>query len=94
MRALLIANQNDADAGFVGERFRFHGYSFTECFREHPQEWPELDGHDLVVLLGSEWSVYWPEIADNVAAEAALIRQAHERGVPQFGICFGIQSMS
>ncbi len=94
MRALLITNQNDADAGFVGERFRFHGYSFTECFREHPAEWPELAGHDLVVLLGSEWSVYWPEIADNVAAEAELIRQAHERGVPQFGICFGNQSMS
>lgn len=94
MRALLIANQNDADAGFVGERFRWHGYSFTECFREDPQEWPELDGHDLVLLLGSEWSVYWPEIADKVAAEAALIRGAHERGVPQFGICFGNQTMA
>ena len=56
--------------------------------------WPDLDGHDLVLLLGSEWSVYWPEIADKVAAEAALIRTAHERGVPQFGICFGNQSMA
>ena len=94
MRALLIANQNDADAGYVGDRFRFHGYSFTECFREHPDEWPDLDGHDLVLLLGSEWSVYWPEIAHKVAAEASLIRAAHERGVPQFGICFGNQSMA
>ena len=94
MRALLIANQNDADAGYVGDRFRFHGYSFAECFREHPDEWPELAGHDLVLLLGSEWSVYWPEVAANVAAEAALIREAHERGVPQFGICFGNQSMA
>jgi len=94
MRALLIANAVDADAGFVGDRFRHHGYSFTECHREHPQEWPDLDGHDLVLLLGSEWSVYWPHVADNVAAEAALIRAAHERGVPQFGICFGNQSMA
>jgi GMP synthase-like glutamine amidotransferase len=94
MRALMIANQNDADAGVVGERFRLHGYSFTECFREHPEEWPDLDGHDLVLLLGSEWSVYWPEIADKVAAEVALIRSVHERGIPQFGICFGIQSMT
>ena len=94
MRALLIANALDADAGFVGDRFRHHGYSFTECHREHPEEWPDLDGHDLVLLLGSEWSVYWPHVADNVASEAALIRAAHERGVPQFGICFGNQSMA
>lgn len=94
MRALLIANAVDADAGFVGERLRSHGYAFTECLREHTGEWPELDGHDLVLLLGSEWSVYWPEVADQVAAEAALIRSAHQRGVPMFGICFGNQTMA
>lgn len=94
MRALLIANQNDADAGFVGERFRSHGFAFTEAFREHPGDWPTLDGIELVLLLGSEWSVYWPEVAANVAAEAELIRAAQARGVPQFGICFGNQSMA
>jgi len=94
MRALLIGNQNDLDAGVIGERFRHHGYAFTECFRERPGDWPSLDGHDLVLLLGSEWSVYWPEVADSVAAESALIRTAHDRGVPQFGICFGNQSMA
>lgn len=94
MRALLIANQNDLDAGVIGERFRHHGYAFTECFRERPDDWPALEGHDLVLLLGSEWSVYWPEVAHNVAAETALVRSAHERGVPQFGICFGNQSMA
>ena len=94
MRALLIANQNDADAGFVGERLRSHGFAFTEAFREHPGDWPTLDGFDLVLLLGSEWSVYWPQVANEVAAEAALIRAAHERRLPQFGICFGSQSMA
>ncbi len=94
MRALLIANAADADAGFVGERFRHHGFAFTECFREQPDEWPSLDGHDLVLMLGSEWSVYWPQVADSVACEAALIRDAQARGVPQFGICFGTQTMA
>jgi len=94
MRALLIGNQNDLDAGVIGERFRHHGYAFTECFRERPGDWPSLDGHDLVLLLGSEWSVYWPEVADSVAAESALIRTAHDRGVPPFGICFGNRSMA
>jgi GMP synthase-like glutamine amidotransferase len=94
MRALLIANAVDADAGFVGDRFRHHGFVFTECHREHPGEWPSLDGHDLVLLLGSDWSVYWPHVADEVAAETALIRDGHARGIPQFGICFGNQSMA
>ena len=94
MRALLIANSADADPGFVGERFRHHGFAFTECIRERPDEWPSLDGHDLVLMLGSEWSVYWPQVADSVASEAALIRDAQARGMPQFGICFGNQTMA
>ena len=91
MRALLIANAGDADAGFVGERLRHHGYAFTECHRERPDEWPDLDGHDLVLLLGSEWSVYWPHVATEVAAEVAVVQETHRRGVPLFGICFGSQ---
>ncbi len=94
MRAILIANAVDADPGFVGERFRHHGFAFTECHREHVDEWPELDGHDLVLLLGSEWSVYWPEVAHPVAAESALVREAQRRGIPQFGICFGSQMLA
>jgi GMP synthase-like glutamine amidotransferase len=91
VRALLIANASDADPGFVGERLRWHGYAFTECHREHPDEWPSLDGVDLVVMLGSDWSVYWPGVAASVDAECELVREAHRRDVPQFGICFGSQ---
>ncbi len=94
MRALLIANGADADPGFVGQRLREHGYSFDECHREHPGDWPSLDGHDLVLLLGSEWSVYWPEVADSVKAEVAVLHEAADRGVPVFGICFGNQVMA
>jgi len=94
MRALLVANAADADAGFVGERFRHHGIAFTECHRERPAEWPDLAGHDLVLSLGSEWSTYWPEVASEVASEVALVREARRRGVPQLGICFGHQVMA
>lgn len=94
MRALLIANADDADAGFVGARLRHHGFAFTECHRERPDEWPPLEGVDLVVMLGSEWSVYWPDVAAEVAAEAALVREAQQRRVPQLGICFGSQIMA
>ena len=50
IRALLIANAADADAGFAGDRFRHHGYAFTECHRERRGEWPQLEAHDLVLL--------------------------------------------
>lgn len=94
MRALLVSNFYDADPGFVGQSLRRHGYSFTECHRERRSEWPTLDGHDLVVSLGSDWSVYWPHVATEVAAEADLIRSAHGAGVPVLGICFGNQIMA
>jgi len=94
VRALVVANSMDADTGFVGERFRHHGYAFVECHRERIAEWPDPTGIDLVLLLGSEWSVYWDEVAGPVAAEAALVRSAHDRGVPLFGICFGSQMVS
>lgn len=91
MRALVVANFNDADPGFAGERFRQHGFAFTECHRETPAEWPALAGHDLVLLLGSEWSVYWDRVAREVEAESALLREAERTGVPIFGICYGSQ---
>jgi GMP synthase-like glutamine amidotransferase len=94
VRALTIANLDDADTGFVGDRFRHHGYSFDECHREHPDDWPSLDGHELVLLLGSEWSVYWPEVAQSVRAEVALVQEAARRGIPVFGICFGNQVLA
>jgi GMP synthase-like glutamine amidotransferase len=94
MRALLIANASDADGGFVAERFRGRGYSFTECHRENLADWPGLGGYELVVTLGSEWSVYWPHVAESVAAEADLIREAHHGGVPVYGICYGNQIMA
>ena len=94
MRALLIANASDADAGFVGERFRSHGYAFDECHREQPGDWPSLDGRSLVLMLGSEWSVYWPEVEHSVSAEVAVVHEAARRGVPVFGICFGNQVLA
>lgn len=94
MHAIVLGNGNDFDAGFVGHRLREHGYAFTECHRENPGRWPTLDGFDLVLTLGSEWNVYRNETAELVAAEAALVRDVIERGVPLLAICFGAQVVS
>jgi len=64
MRAVLIANSEDADPGFVGRSLRQRGYSFTEFLREDHQNWPTLDGFDLVVAMGSNWSTYWDHVAE------------------------------
>ncbi len=91
MRALLVGNVGDADGGLVTARFEHHGYRFERVDRDHPETWPTLDGAELVVLLGSEWSVYWPDIVEAVEAEAAAIRECVRREIPIFGICFGSQ---
>ena len=91
MRALLIANDGDGEAGVLGERFEHHGYRLERCERESFATWPGLDGVDLVVFMGSEWSVYWDHVSDFVAAEADLLVAAHDRGTPVFAVCFGSQ---
>ncbi|HEX9260748.1 MAG TPA: gamma-glutamyl-gamma-aminobutyrate hydrolase family protein [Acidimicrobiales bacterium] len=89
MRVLVVGNRGDDDAGFVGERLAQRGGELSVRHRDHPET---LAGPaDVVLVLGSEWSVYWEHVAPNVAAEAALLRDAHGRGVPVLGICFGAQ---
>lgn len=94
MRALLLANQGDGDPGYVGVRLEAAGYEFVRCDRETPGTWPTLDGADLVLALGSDWSVYWPAIATEVEAESSLLEAAHRAGVPTLGICFGAQLLA
>ena len=91
MRALLVGNRGDADAGLVGARLGEVGFSFVQNEREYPREWKSLAGVDLLLLLGSEWSVYWEGNEKEVAAEADLVTTAMQRGVPIFGICYGAQ---
>ena len=95
MRAVLIANRGDNDGGVVGDQLRAHGYVFEHWVREDAAAWTDLPADvELVVPLGSDWSVYWPDIAPAVEAEARLLRAAHHRGTPIFGICFGGQMLA
>lgn len=90
-----MANHADADGGEVAVRFAQLGWSFETWNREEATEWEALpDDVGLIVPLGSDWSVYWEDIAAFVAAEATLLQAAHARGVPIFGICFGGQMLA
>ena len=94
MRAVLIANSEDADPGFDGRALRQRGYSFTEFLREDHQNWPSLDSFDLVVAMGSNWSTYWDHVAEPVRAEQTLLAEAVSRGIGILGICFGAQQLA
>lgn len=90
----MVANGGDADPGVVGEQLRARGFSLVACEREAPHSWPDLDGVDLVLSLGSDWSVYWDHVAASVGAESELLRAAHQRTIPVLGICFGAQLLA
>jgi len=95
VRAIIIANHGDADGGVVAQRFTEHGWVFETRNREAATDWTTLpDDIGLVVALGSDWSVYWQDIASFVDAEARMLRAAHDRGIPIFGICFGGQILA
>ena len=52
------------------------------------------DRYDLVVLMGSPWSVYEDRVQGWLAPELDFIRSRIGAGVPMLGICFGAQAMS
>src|ERR1700722_9473000 len=92
MRVVVVANRGDGDDGFVGERLSELGGRFDRLWREEPDRMigAEVDA-DLIVLLGSDWSVYDGAFAASADIERALGRRAAERGVPVLGICYGGQ---
>lgn len=94
MRALLIANTGDDDPGYVGERLNQRGYSLETRHRDQPELPESLESFDLIVMFGSDWSVYWEHVRDDVERESELIRQAAASDVPVLGICYGAQLMS
>ncbi len=86
-----MANSVESDTGFVGERLQGHGFSLEIALREDLNSSFSPGQADLLLLLGSSWSVYWPEVADVVQTEAALLRKWVLSGAPVMAICFGAQ---
>jgi GMP synthase-like glutamine amidotransferase len=95
--ALVLANRDDADPGLIGEALDGLGYRRTVLAREDaPDAWPEdpAAGVDLVVVLGSEWSVYADEVRDAIARERAVLAAAVADDTPVLAICFGAQLLA
>src|SRR5262249_51226417 len=55
---------------------------------------PDPTAYDVVVAMGSPWSVYDDELIGSwVRPELEFLRRAHENGIPVLGICFGGQAL-
>jgi GMP synthase (glutamine-hydrolysing) len=91
-RALVVADRGDEDSGYVGQRLQQLGFALDEVLRPlAASDVKQLDGADLVLLLGSADAVYDPTHAAAVDAEAELVREALSSDVPVLGICYGAQ---
>ncbi len=55
---------------------------------------PDGESFDLVVLMGSPWSVYDHGIRGWLLPELEFIERQMDHGVPILGICFGAQAIS
>ena len=97
--ALFLHHDANSSSGLLGEILATLGYEV----RDHhictelasgvtAGPLPTIDGIDLLIPLGSRWSVY---DTDNIGSwiddEVELVREADRRGVPVIGVCFGGQ---
>lgn len=95
MRVAVVANEGDGDDGYVGERLLDHGADLRRFVREEPRSLENLEHEvDLLVLLGSDWSVYDERFNESIRAERDLIVRAQAADIPILGICFGGEQIS
>jgi GMP synthase-like glutamine amidotransferase len=101
MRALVIEHDPFSTPDRVGEHLERRGATLEPFVVvddiDDPAvtaSFPENGRHDLVVLMGSPWSVYEDRVQGWVLPELEFIRRQVNSGVPVLGICFGAQAMS
>ncbi|MGI9616173.1 MAG: type 1 glutamine amidotransferase [Acidimicrobiales bacterium] len=101
-RALVVVHEPYGGAAEVASRLVSRGidvvaHQVTERI-DRPDvaaPFPPLDGFDLVLPMGSVRSVVTREGIDSwIDEEIHLVGEAHERGIPVLGVCFGGQLLA
>ena len=93
MRALVFGNRDDDDLGVVGDWAEDRQFHLERVSREEIVP-VDVDDYDLVISLGSVWSVYWPAVGETLRPELDALRRSVDIGVPVLGICFGGQMLA
>lgn len=102
MKALVINPDGNCPAGMVGDRLLDHDIELDELVvvddplvPTSDRAFPDPEGYDLVVSMGSPWSVYdSATIGTWIGRHVDVLRQAHAADVPVLGICFGGQVLA
>jgi GMP synthase-like glutamine amidotransferase len=94
----VLANRDDPESGYVGDALLARGARITESWRDallakHASP-PAANSPDVILVLGSEWSVYDPALSVAVEREATYLRAAVAAGTPVLGICYGAQILA
>ena len=101
--AVVISNPTvGAELGHLEPWLRANGFDVRRLVRDDILPADAADDADLVVILGSEWTLARtmdaphdpPQAAAAIAAETALVRRRVQQDKPLLGICFGGQMLS
>jgi GMP synthase-like glutamine amidotransferase len=95
MDLCIVEQQADAPAGLLGDWAAERGHRVTTLRAQElgAGPWPDPTRFGAIAPLGAEQSVHaspdpW------IAPQIAFLREAHERGVPVLGLCFGGQALA
>lgn len=100
--ALFLHHDANSLTGLLGEVVSHLGYEVREHYicrdldsGQSAGPLPTIDDVDLLIPLGSRWSVYDTEnIGSWINDELDLVRDADERGIAVLGVCFGGQLLA
>jgi GMP synthase-like glutamine amidotransferase len=91
----IVEQQADAPAGLLAEWAAARGHRVVTLRAEElgAGPWPDPARFGAIAPLGAEQSVHaspdpW------IAPQVAFLREAHDRGVPVLGLCFGGQALA
>jgi GMP synthase-like glutamine amidotransferase len=101
VKALVIEQDESEKAALVGDLLVERGFVLESFVVQSDvsspggrTDFPDPHGYDLILPMGSPWSVHDPSIGEWLVPELEMLAGATKAGVPVFGICFGAQALA
>jgi len=92
--ARFLRHHEEDDPGLVGRALTRRGFDVEVVLVTDATSTVDLDGVDVLGVLGSKWSVYDDDsVGGWIDVELEAIRRADQGGIAVLGICFGAQAL-